>query len=383
MNAISFHKLLLSTIFAVFLILLYKNQASLLSSMNMAEYGEKYSKSQYILGDAHEHEISDSDLYIYAGFAYWQGQDPTTINFEHPPAAKYFFGLSQALFGNSLILYVVLYPIILYLFYLLLKRVLMTQLAQFVGVLTLATLPLFTQYFDKTVLDIPLLVFILLFFLLLASKPSLQLRRFVAIGVILGVLMSIKYPIPFIFIPLGILTLDAFLLEKSGKITVAITSLYHKVSLLFTSVFTAGLVYLAGYSVYFYHNHSFFTFLQFEKYRFDWWFGDRATPKFIIFESLFIGKHESWWSPGSISTYAEWSMLLPILCLAATSLFFFAKKTKLLTLLYIFSTVSLIGFGLGSGSSLRYLLIIVPFWILITLSGIEALLLSHFNKISK
>ena len=81
-----------------------------------------YSQSQYVLGDEALQKIDDNTLYQYAAEAYLRGEDPTTINFEHPPLGKYLFGLSLQLFNQVLVINILLFAICLSLFALLLKQ---------------------------------------------------------------------------------------------------------------------------------------------------------------------------------------------------------------------------------------------------------------------
>ena len=44
--------------------------------------------------------LSDSEIYLAAGFLYAKGANPTLYNFDHPPLIKYLFGYSLLLFKN-------------------------------------------------------------------------------------------------------------------------------------------------------------------------------------------------------------------------------------------------------------------------------------------
>jgi predicted negative regulator of RcsB-dependent stress response len=72
----------------------WKYRAEIFQVTNKAEVGRAYGESQYVLGDKSNQKIDDGTLYTYAAEAYFKGEDPTTINFEHPPLGKYVFGLS-------------------------------------------------------------------------------------------------------------------------------------------------------------------------------------------------------------------------------------------------------------------------------------------------
>jgi len=334
--------------------------------MDMLVYGDRYAHSQYILGDAYTRQISDADLYIYAGFSYANGEDPTTINFEHPPLAKYLLGISQLLFNNSLYLYLFIYVGVLYLFYKISDRILKHDYSKYLSLVILGTLPLLTQFINKPVLDIPLMFLIFWFFLELTSKAKSLVYKYSIIGIIIGLIMSIKYPIPFILIPFGIVLIYS-ILEKNIKHYILVP-MY------------SFLIYIGQYFMYFYHNHSIIDFINFEKYRFSWWFADRTAPKFLIFKSLLFGKHEAWWDPNiDLTYYSDWSVLLPLIFILSILLLPWISKKKILIYSYAFSILAFIGFAVGSGSSLRYLLITIPFWLLALISSVENIL-SNFKK---
>lgn len=327
---------------------------------NMSEYGEKYSQSQYILGENSPANISDAELYIYAGYAYFKGEDPTTINFEHPPLGKYLFGLSYYLTGNSLQINILLHIITLFLFFLLSKKFINSLLLRIGAVLTLAALPLFSHLLPQALLDVPLLLSMLAFYLALSWKTTKLFQKYFLIGLILGVMASIKYPIPFMVIPFSILFIGAWMQKEICWILLSLLVIFG--------------IYLFQYLGYFIHGHSIFDFIKFEIYRFNWWTGDRTMPKFLIFENLFTGRYEAWWEPGTYQYTKEWTPLLPIIFMLSLPSFFVMKKDNWTILYFVFSIITLLFFAIGSGASLRYLLLTIPIWILTIFSGFETLI---------
>ena len=271
--------------------------------MDIDSYAQKYSRSQYIHGDAAIETISDSELYVFAGYAYVNGEDPTQINFEHPPLGKYLFGLSYLLTGNSFLINIPLFFLILWMIYLLTGRILKSNLLRILVVVIFGTMQLFTAMIANALLDIPFLLSLLSFFLTLSWSTNKKVGKYLLAGVFLGLIVSIKYPFPFIFIPTGILFMNAYL-QKELK--------YALISLV-----VAGGIYLGQYASYFAHNHSIIDWIEFEKYRFGWWTGDRTAPKFLIFETIFTGKHRAWWSPGTYSYSPDWTPLIPLIFVLA------------------------------------------------------------------
>lgn len=325
------------------------------------EYGKNYSLSQYVLGENSPQKISDGDLYIYAGYAYLKGEDPTTINFEHPPLGKYFFGLSQLLTGNSIVINWIFYFFSLWVLFLLTKKILVLNSLRLLTVILFGTIPVVYSLSAMALLDIPLLLSMLLFFLASTWKTQKLVLKYFLAGLVLGTLASIKYPFPFIGIPVLMLVIISFLQKENRYI--------------FLSFTTAGIVYLVQYAMFFAHGHSLLDWVAFEKYRFSWWTGERTMPKFLIFENIFTGRHEAWWEPGTFVTTKEWTPTLPILLLLTIAAIPWMKRTRWNLLFFSYSIVTLFLFAFGSAAALRYLVIVIPFWIIAFLSAVEKTLL--------
>lgn len=324
-------------------------------------YAEKYANSQYIKGEASPQKISDGELYVYAGYAYTQGEDPTTINFEHPPLFKYFFGISYLVFGNSYFISLIYYFIFLYSTYLFSGLIIKNQALRYLGVAILGLQPLIYVLSNHALLDLPLNFLIMFLFYFLFRKTKSERKRYIIVGVILGLLSGIKYPFPFILFPTSLVVLVSFFNKK-------IQYLIYPLLILPT-------IYLLQYVMFFYHNHSLIDFIQFEKFRFVWWTGDRTMPKFLIFQNLFTGQYPAWWKDGLMVKNKEWNMLIPLTFIAYLGTFFANKKKSImLYTLFVYSLIVLILYGVGSAVYLRYLTQIIPFWIVIILSWIENLL---------
>ena len=133
-------------IYLLILILLaatvYKNRYYLFVKLDPQKYEDKYATSQYVLGDASNYWISDSDLYVYAGYAYWLGEDPTTINFEHPPVAKYLYGAFFHILGNPYWGSVFIYLLVLILINLITKELLFSSTYRALTIVLTGTLSL-------------------------------------------------------------------------------------------------------------------------------------------------------------------------------------------------------------------------------------------------
>jgi hypothetical protein len=350
-----FTALTIITLLVTLFTLQFSNE--LFTHTDIVEYGRKYAQSQYILGESSPKKISDAELYVYAGYAYFKGEDPTTINFEHPPLGKYLFGFSYYLTGNSVQINILLHIATLFLFYVLSKRFIDSFFVRIMAVVTLGTQPLFSSLLPHAVLDVQFLITILGFYLALSWKTTRLALKYAVIGVILGVMASIKYPFPFMAVPGLILLIGAWMQKE--------------IRWVFLSLPIMGVVYLIQYLGYFIHGHSLVDFIKFELYRFNWWTGERTAPKFLIFENLFTGRHRAWWEPGTYHYTKEWTPFLPAIFVLSLPSFMIMKKNIWTQLFFVFSLVMVLLFAVGAANSLRYLLITLPIWILTLFSAFE------------
>ena len=157
-----------------------KNPNAFLQQTNFEYYANKYFKSQYVLGEISPNKtedqtlgfekIDDSTLYIYAGFSYLNGQDPTTINFEHPPLTKYLLGWSLALFNNPVILNLPLFFLTLLCVFYLTKGLTNSDWLGITAVLLVGNLQLLQEHVAQALMDFPQLFLTLLLFTILFLK---------------------------------------------------------------------------------------------------------------------------------------------------------------------------------------------------------------------
>ncbi len=320
--------------------------------IDIGEYEKKYSQSQYVLGEASSQKISDSELYIYAGYAYSLGEDPTTINFEHPPLAKYAYGLFYQLFGNPYLFNIPLYIGILYLFYLLTGLIIKKWYFRVAAILVLASLSLFQAHLRYALLDLPLLFGYLLFFYGLLAKHRSRTIKGALMGLGLGVALTVKYPFPLAGLLLGFMLLDS------------IKNKEFKSSLI--SILTSVAIYFLSYCQFFISGHGVLDWLAFEKYRFNWFMGKTDAPKFLVFHTLFTGKYKVWWEENSFQVMENWSLSWPILFVGSIFSFIKAigKKHYRLIILLSFSYAQLMIYAVGSAASDRFFITLLPFWIL-------------------
>lgn len=321
------------------------------------KYEQLYSNSQYVLGEKSLHKIDDSEVYIYAGYTYVRGDDPTAVNFEHTPLVKYFFGLSYLITGNSLILNIPLYFFTLLLIYLLASKVIKNKLIIYGILIIVGTMKLYYLNVGQGLLDLPNLFASLLFFNTLFTKFKNNILKYILLGVILGMFAGTRYPFPLILLLIVPMLFWAFF-KKELKQTL--------LSFLFLAI-----TYLATYSVYFkYHPIS--EFPKFEWYRFKWFAGDRSQPKHLIFQTIFIGKFKQWWANGwtDVSTYTiVWPILFTASILGSIKNKINLKNTVLL--MYTFGLITF--YSVAAATYDRFLIEIIPFWGILAGIGIDNL----------
>lgn len=331
------------------------------------EYSQKYSTSQYILGEASPAKISDSELYVYASYAYWQGEDPTTINFEHPPLAKYYYGLFFTLFGNPYWGSIVLFFLILIVLDFLSQSIGLNILGRLVVLVTTGSLAIIQIHTRYVLLDLPQLFGTLVFFLgLINLNKKINIQWSLVVGIGLGIIAGGKYWFPVLpgFAGLTILSGIFQMKKKSGKKKKNLW-MYYLIPLLLGAV-----IYLVSYTVYFASGHNLKDFMAFEWYRFNWFMGKTDAPLFQIFHTLFTGRFELHWNPGVYEITQHWSILWPIsfvISVGTVAWILFTKQLKKyweLVLLLSYSYALLGIYSLGAAASDRFFIQLLPFWLL-------------------
>ncbi len=319
--------------------------------VDINEYEQKYSTSQYVLGEKSPQKISDSELYVYAGYAYVRGEDPTTINFEHPPLAKYWYGLFHHFTGNPYLANLPLYSGILVLFYLLSGLVTSKKALRLLALAILGTFALIQVHLRYALLDLPLLFAYLLFFYgLLGDFKGYQKSLMVGAG--LGIAATVKYPFPLVALLLMFLAIDAWRKKELKEAVVALI--------------TAVAIYFGAYIIFFVNNHNLFDWFAFEKYRLSWFMGKTDAPKFLNLQTLFTGQHQAWWAGGGYEKTAHWSVSWPLVFIGSVAGFVLGLKRKNYNLVVLtsFAFLQLLIYGLGAAAGDRFFITLLPFWVL-------------------
>lgn len=364
---------------------LNNNYSKFITPTDVPFYSLKFANSQYMLGDASPEKVSDEVVYIYTGIEYFKGVDPTSNNFEHPPFGKYMIGFSYRLFNNVLSLNIFWYLLVLSLFHILTGIVIKQQKYRFLALFLFGSLKIMRFYFGLALLDIMQLSASFLFFVSLL-KINNKWYKHIILGLSLGMLMSIKYYFPMIFLFIG-MTCIYFIWQiferKSQKKKIKLSYLFKQIGFYLFSFGLMSSFYLANYFVYF-QTHSLLEFLQFEKFRFVWWVGDRGSiPKFLNLSTILTGKFKYWFQDGYeyASSYSLWWPFFFLNFLISSLLIYWnlikngASKIILKDFPIIFicgyALTLLILYSLGSAAAERYLIQQIPFWIIISFYTFE------------
>lgn len=340
------------------LILLLWKKELFLNPIDTQRAIDDFSISQYVLGDARQKTVSDETVYIAAAVAQNNGTSPTDINFEHPPLGKYLIGLGILIFRNPLWLNLLSYMTVIASIGIILKHWQMSNYLILTGMAMFSLSGSFVpQQFSNIMLDGFYICFYTVFLAILLTKKS-SFQKNLLLGVFAGLLFSTKYSIPLGLVLVGLPLLVNFLTKKLSFLEI----------LLIITASTS--IYLLSYWAYFGSGKNLVDFAYFEWYRFNWWFGERTMPSWLILSSLFKGYYPAWFSENQneIVKMTGWTILFPIQFLLATVggvYLWFKQKNIDLLILVLISTIVFLAAGFGKSSDLKYLIVSMPIWSLI------------------
>lgn len=347
------------------------NRTQLFQPTDMAEIGRMYSQSQYILGDAAVEMIDDSLTYAFAGYTYIQGEDPTIINFAHPPLVKYVFGLSYILSGSSYVLNLLVLVATLCVFLVLAKRLGLSSVFSTIAMIVFAVSTPLISHVGQTLLDTWLSLFAMIFLTLLLSPKLSSKKIAVGIAITIGVLASSKYLFPFILLYIGVLSFWLFYKKLLRQLLIILP--------------VAGLIYLSVYTAFFINNHSLIDFFKFEVFRFNWWSDDTPLGKPYILHTFLNGCVQNWWSetnPTLCTPDADWRWWLPILAIAQfpAQIYQIMKRNMEVVIVGIFASAMLIMLLMASFSQMRYFYPVIPLWILLITLTFQQLINKYVSR---
>ena len=221
--------------------------------------------------------FSDDKLYAIAGWHYIRGSPPDTINFEHPPLAKYFIGLSEIAFKNQALLGLVFSILTLFVVYLISKRILHVFPFTILPILILSLDKLHIQFSSFSMLDI-------------------YATFFTALAILLMIINKTKWKFPFLYITIGLALACkwiTFFLIIMIPIYYLINRNWRNLKFYPLGLFMTVLTYSATYAVYFFAGSTIYDFIYLQLKILGFHQGMRigmgAPPPFWILLNFLLG----------------------------------------------------------------------------------------------
>ncbi|MEJ2441615.1 MAG: hypothetical protein P8Y06_01690 [Patescibacteria group bacterium] len=290
--------------------------------------------------------ISDSDIYISAGYLYAKGEVPTKYNFQHAPLVKYFLGFSTIIFNNPFVIQIIFGGVLLVLTYLLGLKVFKSAL---IGILASGFLlfdPLFSDMISGGLLDLGQAVFSTSYVLGSLLAPD----NFILNGISLGLVGASKSWTTSVFL-LAALSFYKIVCKKekiafkklllTGVVAVMAFSLtYLKAFIEARGHF--NIIYWQLRILKFLINHDSAAFL-----------GGNVT--------LFLtGYFKEWWQQSEFVRSQIWNPLWPVALISAFFGLVKEKKDSLYYFLYLLPILYLLYISTGVPFS-RYFILILPY----------------------
>jgi|GEM_PF-828281 len=326
--------------------------------------------------------ISDGEIHQAAGYLYWQGYDPTEINFQHPPLIKYLFGLSIKLFSTSLIAQILFGVALIYLTYLCGTRVFQSRPVGLLASFLLAVDPLLSSLSADALLDLGQAVFILAYILVSINHKSSYFWQ----GIFLGLIAASKFwagalfflVITFVFRLVAKKEVNKNFIKKILNKKLLKQTVNHFSLQLLVAFFTFCIIYLPS----FVYRRGAFNIIFFELKTLKYWFNHSISS--IPFASLILfitGYFQTWWDNTIVKTPA-WTILWPIsffISLFTAGKYLINKKrVNKQIFLSLLPVLYLIYLGVQAPFE-RYFIIVLPFFYL-QLTKSTILLLSNLQR---
>jgi len=289
--------------------------------------------------------VSDSSIYLGAGYLYAGGANPADYNFQHPPLVKYLYGFSLKAFGNPYPVSAVFAFLLIFLTFVVAYKLTDKKSAAALAVLFVILDPLTAESVYNVYLDLGQTVFALAFVYSFLFKP----KNFILQGILFGLLLSSKFWSTSLFLLLGLLIYKIFFLKDFN---------FKKFA---ASFGISALVYAASYAIFFIKGGGLVDFILLQikmlKFMLDHNSGAVLGGQFLLF---LTGFYKSWWGSGGIMKSDIWTPLWPA-SFAALLPGIINKKTRkifvvpaILVFMFFLSSVSGVPFS-------RYLIFITPY----------------------
>jgi len=322
---------------------IYTYRSDYLTPYNAKYWEYRYLHSQWVVENS-KMSIGDDGVYMYAGWEYIHGRDPTTLNAELPPFGKYLIGISEVVFNNQNIFSLVTGLLALGAFYLLNTIFFKDKLLAFIPVLLFSCEQLFYEQLQTTMLDSLYLLLLLLTFYFFFRK------QFFVSATFLGLMAATKSSITTFALVIFVTVAYMFLAKQM-----------HLLKKYIVSLSVAVLAFLATYLQYFLDGHSLRAFLGVQKYIVTFYAigakGSLITP----WEMIFTGKWHTWWR--AYIPVNEWHIgwiVLFLLSVFSLCIMVISRYKNPLLLIAIWLLVYLV-FLSFIPTWPRYLLLVLPF----------------------
>lgn len=313
----------------------------------------KYNRSQWVVSFS-KNPIGDDGLYIYAGYRYMMGDDPSLLNAELPPFGKYLVGLFEISTGFVGIFSVFFSFLFLVLLFFVNKKIFQSSLISMASLAIFSIEPLFYSQIRAPFLDTAYASFLLLGFMLFLNK------KYTLSGISFGLFMAIKSPFLIIVVFLSIATWLFFCKQFGIK----------KMALL---VMATILTYVLTYSVSFAHGHGLIYFLKVQKYIIHFYSIGAKAVVGAVFPMIISGRWYTWFSP--VQIVSEWNILWAVGLLgSAASIFIWLKQRKDAVLLVFLWLGYYLLFLTFTPVFPRYLLLVIPFMYNLSIWGLSSLI---------
>ena len=216
------------------------------------------------------------------------------------------------------------------------------------GVFLLSLEPTFAAHIISNLLDLPQELFITSALYFFIQGIQVNQNRWWISSLFWGLAVSNKFfpGIIFFWTVLGFWTI------KKGKKSFFIW---------LSTLVLVPIIYVLSYFRFFAYNPSFYEFLRFHKWLFNWRLGN---PYVVgnIFYSIFIGKYHDWWGANSLVVYKEWTIITPFIFRFGYLSIFTAKIKQYPQYFYLYSicVLFLVYVSLLTTGLVKYLMPIFP-----------------------
>lgn len=265
-------------------------------------------QKEKIVKDIQNKGVSDSFLYSYVGYKYSNGENPSLLNPEHPPLAKYVIGYSIHMFGNEHYIGIAIALSILLLVAIISFQIHGSFLAASFALFLTSLFPLFM---DQVVHGPQLELYQLFFFLLVIHMLLMWMKKkkivfCIFAGLFFGMLLSTKTVLPF-FLLFSVWIILSFL--KQWKVVLIVIGI--------------GIItFIATYYRYFVLGGTIRSFLGVQKY-IVLYYGNSHIPLLEFagnyLRLIFTGSWKFWDTLRTVSFYSEWNILWPLIFITGIS----------------------------------------------------------------